>query len=174
MMMFLRNTSGDSSNTYWPSKVTKVMRQVALAATLASLGGVAAAQAGNPVTQIPTALYRQLSGVGLDASQTFAIRDASLNREEMHLTLTEGTISFTQAINGQVTGAFFEGEGEILLVPPNQTERGTLALFTKSAVLTEKFNAAYLRFSRDAMEELQPALRPAENPAGFVERWQSA
>jgi Peptidase family M1 domain len=154
--------------------VTKVMRQTAMSGILIALCGMALAQSNGPVTQAPTALYRQLSSVGLDANRTYAIRDASLNREEIHLVLTEGTISFTQAINGQVTGAFFEGEGEILLVPPNQVERGTLALFTKSAVLTEKFNAAYLRFSGDVLQELQPSLRPAQDVPGFVERWQSA
>ncbi|MCI0353122.1 MAG: hypothetical protein L0Z53_27195, partial [Acidobacteriales bacterium] len=132
------------------------------------------AQPAPAPTHDTAALYRQLSTVGLDPSRTHAIRDASVNREEIHLVFTEGTISFTQPVNGQITGAFFEGEGEILLVPPNQVERGTLALFTKAAVLTEKFNAAYLRFSGDVMQELQPALRPAENVAPFVDRWQSA
>ena len=119
-------------------------------------------------------LYRQLSSVGLDPNRTYAVREASLYREEIRLVLEEGTISFTQAVNGRVTGAFFEGDGQVLLVPPNQVERGTLAQFTKSAVLSERFTAAYLRFNDDVLQELQPALRPPEEPAKFVERWQSA
>lgn len=173
-MMILANTSGDSSNSQTPSKVTKVMRRVALVGTLvfSSISGLTQVVARS--NQDSVALYRQLSNVGLDATQTYAVRDASLNREDLHLALTEGTIAFTQAVNGEITGAFFEGEGEILLVPPNQVERGTLALFTKAAVLTEKFNAAYLRFTSELFQEIKPALRRPENAVGFVDRWQGA
>lgn len=150
------------------------MHQVALVVILGTVAPQVLGQAVALPAQRATDLYRQLSSVGLDPGRTYAIRDAAVNREEVHLIFTEGTIAFAQGINGRITGAFFEGEGEILLVPPNQVERGTLALFTKAAVLTEKFSAAYLRFSDDLYKELQPALRPSENPAEFVGRWNSA
>ena len=150
------------------------MRHVALLGTLVLSWAGGLGQTAAPGTQASTALYRQLSSVGLDANQTYGVRDASLDREDVHLVLTEGTIAFTQAVNGEITGAFFEGEGEILLVPPNQVERGTLALFTKSAVLAEKFNAAYLRFSSDVVQDLRPALRRPEAASTFIDRWQGA
>jgi len=37
----------------------------------------------------------------------------------------------------------------VLLVPPNRAERTSLALFTGSAVLEQRFQSAYLRFSDD-------------------------
>jgi len=116
-------------------------------------------------------LYRQLRSVGLDVRQTFQVREAVLDREDLHMSLQDGTLAFTQAVNGRITGAFFEGEGELLLIPPDQAERTSLTLFTGAAVLEEKFSRAYLRFSDDAAAQLAPALRPAPDAAAFVERW---
>lgn len=148
------------------------MRPAMLLVLLLAAAPRAAAQAA-PAAQPAVELYRQLSSVGLDPNRTYTVREGLLNREEIRLVLEEGTISFTQAVNGRVTGAFFEGDGQVLLVPPNQVERGTLAQFTKAAVLSERFSAAYLRFNDDVLQELQPALRPPEEAAQFVERWES-
>src|SRR5581483_10015594 len=121
------------------------------------------------------ALYHQLRSVGLDGQKVFHVRDADLDREDIHLSLTEGTIAFTQAVDGHVTGAFFEGEGEMLLVPANQTERASLALFTHAAVLEEKFATAYFRFNDAAYDELRSSLRPiaADEAQDFINRWNS-
>ena len=103
------------------------------------------------------------------------MRDGHLDREDIHITLGDGTLAFTEAIDGKITGAFFSGEGEVLILPPNPAERASLALFTRAAVLEEKFTTAYLRFSDDhIVEDLQPALRAAEDSNEFVARWNSA
>ena len=109
----------------------------------ASASPGAAAAAPSPAL----ALYHQLRSVGLDEQKIFHVRDGDLDREDIHLSLTEGTIAFTREVDGHVTGAVFEGDGEILVVPPNQTERASLALFTHAAVLEEKFSTVYLRFN---------------------------
>lgn len=121
------------------------------------------------------ALYRQLRDVGLDPKKVFHVRDADLDREDIHLSLSEGTIAFTQEVDGKITGAIFEGEGEILLVPPTQAERASLALFTKAAVLEEKFSTAYFRFNDSTYEDLRSGLRPmpAEEIQEFLNRWNS-
>ncbi len=119
------------------------------------------------------ALYRQLSKAGLDGSAVYNVRDAAIDREDLHVILEDGTIGFLKAVDGRVTGAFFEGEGEVLLFPPEQAERGSLALFTGAAVLEEKFTSAYFRFNDDTREELQPTLRGEEAAAAgaFVEKY---
>ncbi len=121
------------------------------------------------------ALYHQLRSVGLDGQKVFHVRDADLDREDIHLSLTEGTIAFTQEVDGHITGAIFEGEGEMLLVPPIQSERASLALFTHAAVLEEKFATAYFRFNDTTYEDLRSGLRsmPAEEMQDFVNRWNS-
>lgn len=109
-------------------------------------------------------LYRQLQTVSLDPAHLYRIREADLEREDLHLSLDEGVIAFTHAIDGRVTGAFFQGEGEVLLSPPDRVERASLELFTGSAILDERFTTAYLRFNDDTKTELESALRPLELP----------
>ncbi len=120
-------------------------------------------------------LYEQLRSVGLDSSRVYQIREASLDRSSLHISLSDGTIAFTQDVAGRITGAFFDGDGEVLLIPPNSTERGSMALFTGAAILEEGFDSAYLRFNDDTFKELEPFLRPSsENSQAFVTRWNDA
>ncbi|MGH9530304.1 MAG: hypothetical protein ACRD2S_10350, partial [Terriglobales bacterium] len=121
------------------------------------------------------ALYEQLRTVGLDSSRVYQIREASLDRSSLHISLNDGTIAFTQDVAGRITGAFFEGDGEVLLSPPDSTERSSMALFTGAAILEEGFTTAYLRFNDDTFKELEPSLRPPrEDSRAFVARWNDA
>jgi hypothetical protein len=135
--------------------------------------GFASAGSDSPtaVARPAEALYLQLGQVGLDPKRVYQVRDASLERSAIHITLEDGTIAFTQDVMGRVTGAFFEGEGEILLEPPNEVERKSLSLFTGMAIVEERFATAYFRFNDDTLTELQPGLRPADNGPEFVSRW---
>jgi hypothetical protein len=120
------------------------------------------------------ALYAQLRTVGLDKSRVYNIREVSLDRAALHITFDDGTIAFTEDVAGRVTGAFFEGEGEVLLAPPNQAERASMMLFTGAAILEQRFVTAYFRFNDNTFAELQPSLRPATNPQEFVAQWNPA
>jgi hypothetical protein len=131
--------------------------------------GCAAAE--NPPDKPAEAVYLQLGGVGLDASRVYQVRGASLNRSAVHITLEDGTIGFTQDVMGRITGAFFEGDGEVLLTPPNNVERRSMSLFTGMAILEEHFASAYFRFNDDTAAELRTDLRATENQQEFVERW---
>ncbi len=119
-------------------------------------------------------LYLQLRSVGLDKSRVYRIRDLSIDRAALHITFNDGTIAFTEDVLGRVTGAFFEGDGEALLMPPNQVERSSMALFTGAAILEQKFFTAYFRFNDDTFGDLQPSLAPAENSSDFVAKWNEA
>lgn len=129
----------------------------------------------NESTLSPSALlYRQLRDAHLDPTKIFRIRDASIEREDIHITLDDGVIGFTQAVNGRITGAFFEGEGELLMIPPDRVEKRSLGLFTKTAVLEEKLTSIFLRFNDDLADELSSSLRgEAEDPAAFIAKWDS-
>ena len=140
-------------------------------ATSAPAAPTARATAAAPIPGVGLALYRKLREVGLDPAAVYNVRGAALRREDLHIVLDDGTIAFVQSVDGRVTGAFFEGEGEVLLFPPDQAERGSLALFTGTAVLEEKFTTAYFRFNDDTAAELKPALRAEEEPLPFVEKY---
>ena len=116
-------------------------------------------------------LYARLRTVGLDPDRVYHVRGASIHRPSLDLTFDDGTIAFTEDICGRTTGAFFVGDGEILLQPPNRVERGSLSLFTGMAILEEQFTSGYLRFNDDTADLLQPFLSPAFESTDFLKEW---
>ena len=145
---------------------------VAAAASLLPLGIVTSGSAQIlPVITGPVLpLYRELRSVGLDPKQVYKIREAALDRDDVHLFLNDGTIAFTQSTAGRITGAYFEGDGEILIRPPDRRERASLGLFTGQGVLEERFSTVYLRFNDDTADELRQYLRPSDSDASFAVR----
>ena len=118
-------------------------------------------------------LFLRLGSVGLDAARVYHVRDAHIDRPGFYLTLEDGTIGFTEDVVGHVTGALFEGEGDVLVVPPDRAERSSLALFTGAAVLEEKFTFGYIRFNDGIYGDLQPYLTSASDASDFLSRWAS-
>src|SRR5262249_4734691 len=119
------------------------------------------------------ALYHELVTPTFDVSNVYQIRDVLIEREDLHIALSDGTIAIMRAVDGHVTGAVFEGVGQVLLVPPSRSERVSLGLFTGSGVLEETFRSAYLRFFDDKMlGELQSGFRPAEDAGEFISKWE--
>ena len=141
-----------------------------------SLAGIAAAQSSPAVTNCPSttaALYGRLRSVGLDEHRVYRVRGASIDRPNLHITLDDGVLAFTEDICGRTTGAYFEGEGEVLLRPPNKVERGSMALFTGMAILEEQFTSAYFRFNDDTAASWLANLSPAPEGAEIVKQWYS-
>lgn len=124
--------------------------------------------------QTTSAMYNRLRSVELDEHAVYRVRGANLDLPNLHLVFESGTLAFTEDICGRITGALFEGDGEVLLRPPNRVERASLALFTGMAILEEQINSAYLRFNDDTAASLQPFLTPAEDSAEFLPRWGDA
>ncbi len=135
------------------------------------------AVAAGPSPQCPqttSGLYARIRSVGLDPQRVYHVRDASIDRPNLHIDFDDGTLAFTEDICGRITGAFFEGEGEVRLRPPNRVERGSLALFTGMAILEEQFTSGYLRFNDDTAAVLQRSLTPAPEGAEFIKKWGDA
>ena len=121
-----------------------------------------------------SALYARIRSIGLDPKRVYRVREAAIDRPNLHLDFDAGTLAFTEDICGRITGAFFEGDGEIRLRPPNRVERGSLALFTGMAILEEQFASAYLRFNDDTAAALQPFLIPVADSSDFIKQWSDA
>ena len=124
-------------------RVTKVLALIFALGSIPALGQGATSQSG------AVALYRELLNPVFDAKDVYQVREVSIMMEDLHISISDGTIAFVREVNGHITGAMFEGAGEVLLVPPNRAERTSLALFTGSAVLEQRFQSAYLRFAYD-------------------------
>lgn len=141
---------------------------------LSVLPQLPAANAQAPATRLPgpaETLYLELNSTELDPTRVFRVREASIDRAAIHITLEDGTIAFTKDVMGRITGAFFEGDGEVLLTPPDDVERRSMSLFTGMAILEERFSTAYFRFNDNTAAELQPGLRAPDNPEEFVAHW---
>jgi len=154
--------------------VTNVTRKAVRLAWLAVVLGCVAlpGDAQQPAPEKPAgpaeSLYLKLRSAPLDPTKVFKIREASLDRASVHISLDDGTIAFTEGVGGRITGAFFQGEGEILLSPPDTVERSSLAFFTGGAILEEKFSTAYFRFNDDVYAELTPYFRGSEEGSDFI------
>src|ERR1700730_3997964 len=163
----------------WPTHVTKVpitmrlgiMLGICLGICARPVFGVAPQPTPSGKSGMGEALYLQLSTAPLDPARVYQVRDASLDRAAIHITLEDGAIALTQDVLGRITGAFFDGEGEVLLIPPDEVERKSVGLFTGMAILEERFTSAYFRFNDDTAAELKPGLRAADNADGFISRW---
>ena len=151
------------------TKVTGYIRVLLVLWWLATCGVTCAQQSPpvSPANNTAATLYQQLGSVGLDPARVFHIRGASIEHPNLHVTFNDGVIAFTKDVLGRVTGAYFEGDGELLLMPPNRAERASLGLFTGAAILEEPFTAAYLRFNDDTRQKLQPFLYPATEAQDF-------
>ncbi|PYX28919.1 MAG: hypothetical protein DMG80_15355 [Acidobacteria bacterium] len=156
--------------------MTKVLDWRRPIAMLALFSGIAVAQSSPAVTNCPAttaALYARLRSIGLDEHRVYRVRGASIDRPNLHIVLDDGILAFTEDICGRTTGAYFEGEGEVLLRPPNKVERGSMALFTGMAILEEGFSSAYFRFNDDTAASWLANLSPVSEGAEVVKQWDS-
>ncbi len=157
------------------SGLVRSRRMIGLAWWLIAVAPCALAAGPSPqCPQTTSGLYARIRSVGLDPQRVYHVRDASIDRPNLHIDFDDGTLAFTEDICGRITGAFFEGEGEVRLRPPNRVERGSLALFTGMAILEEQFTAGYLRFNDDTAAALQRSLTPAPEGAEFIKEWGDA
>jgi len=97
-------------------------------------------------------LGRAVTGAGLDASECYRVRDVEFSVDDAHFYLTSGYLIFGKPVNGAPLSAVFSsevdgGDAEILLLPPNRSERKSLASYTGSPNLDEHFASAIFLFT---------------------------
>src|SRR5688572_802536 len=125
------------------------------------------------------AMLTQLSKIRLDKKQIYSVRDITLTRDALSISLNRGALAFTESIDGKVTGAVFLGNGEVLAIPPNAVEKQQLFRYTKSALLNEHFETAIFRFTDGTFAEILKQYRThAEEPVdaeatNALLRWES-
>jgi peptidase M1-like protein len=133
-------------------------------------------QGAAPATADPTALYSQLSHITVDPGQVYLVHGAEIDRGGAKIFFDRGFVALLAPVGGEVTGAAFSGEGEVLLIPTSPVEKQNLDQFIGAPILEEHFVSAFMRFTdRTAQEILAQARRPGpddpEVPTGFVEYW---
>jgi hypothetical protein len=92
-----------------------------------------------------------------------AVKDFTLEREGGVFHFDQGTFTFYAPVNGQVTGAVFNGKGHFDLTLRDASEKRSLALLTKSGVMQQEFATVVLRFTDTTAADIRKA--PGATPA---------
>ncbi|MBI5085091.1 MAG: hypothetical protein HZB13_10905 [Acidobacteria bacterium] len=101
----------------------------------------------------------ELRQISLDPEACYRVRDLTVEKEDLRLYFTDGHLIFTKPIAGQRIAALYSGsepgdDAEVLLRPPDRSERAGLAAATGSPNLNEHFHSAILVFTDGTAEEL--------------------
>lgn len=102
----------------------------------------------------------RLLATELDPAQCYRVRDLFLEREDVKLYFTDGLLIFAQPFDGRDVAALFLASepgdvGELLVIPPTPRERQSVALYTKEAILDERFRSALMLFTDDTADALR-------------------
>jgi hypothetical protein len=112
--------------------------------------GFAQSPAGSPAATV----WSALSAPAMDPAKSAHAENVDIIRDHVHITLTDGTIEFTQPVNGVVFGAIFHGKGRLQAEPPNPQEAQQLRLFTKQDKLDVPFTDATFSFTDGLLDEV--------------------
>ncbi len=100
--------------------------------------------------------YQQLRNLTL-GGEAVSVSNFDLKRDAGTFHLRSGTVCFVTPVNGKVTGAVFNGDGNFILDPPAESERTSLKLLTKENEFSEKFSQAVFRFTDSTYDEIKKA-----------------
>ncbi|HZU23309.1 MAG TPA: hypothetical protein VE998_10795 [Terriglobales bacterium] len=112
------------------------------------------AQTASPAPNSDPA-YQQLRHLAV-GSESVAVNNLVLQRDAGRLVLKSGTICFTPAVNGEVTGAVFTGDGSFSLKPPTVIEQRFVNILARdNEGLHEDFSELALRFTDATYTEIK-------------------
>lgn len=90
----------------------------------------------------------------MDPAKSAHAENVDIERDQVHINLKDGTIQFTQPVNGVVFGAVFHGKGRLQAMPPNPQEAQQLRLFTRQDKLNVEFTDATFSFTDGLLDEI--------------------
>ena len=103
-------------------------------------------------------LLSQLARLHLDKKQIYHVRDITIRRDALSISLNRGLIAFLEPVRDKVTGAVFLGSGEIVAIPPDPMEKQQIYKFTGSPLLNDTFQAGIFRFTDSTFDEIKNEL----------------
>jgi len=98
-------------------------------------------------------VYQALRNLSV-GGEPLTVSNLDLKRDAATFHLRSGTVCFAAPVQGKVTGAFFVGDGNLVLEPP-ASERGMLKLLTKENEFSENFAQLVLRFTDSTYDEIK-------------------
>src|SRR6185503_16714911 len=106
-------------------------------------------------------IYKQIKAFALTGGAV-DVKNLELKRDRLQLTLN-GVVYLSEPVNGQVTGAVFIGDGNIVVeTPPSDFEKDNLKRLLGTDTITSDFKTAVFRFTDDTAKQLgQPRVSGA-------------
>ncbi|MBI3669718.1 MAG: hypothetical protein HY237_08065 [Acidobacteria bacterium] len=114
----------------------------------------------------PTAVWKALWQPTFDASRSASVKDLTLVRDRIRITLADGIIQFANPVNDIIFAATFRGHGRVQVAPPNSLEAQQLRLFTKQDALDLEFSEAVFHFLDDSFAEVSRQVQFAPTTGG--------
>jgi hypothetical protein len=108
-------------------------------------------------------LTRIIRESGMDPAECYRVRDLNFVKDDIKLYLNDGYLIFSKPVLGQRLSAVFTtdvegGDGEVIVIPPNRSERQSLAAFTQSPNLDEHVRTILMILTDDSMTVLRAAI----------------
>jgi hypothetical protein len=145
-------------------------------ALAAEPGPAAAAPAAAPLDNQAAMeqVFDQFFKVGLDLEHPLQVRDLTIKRDTIEMTLKEGTVYLAQKVAGEVTGAYFTGTGLLRATLPNATDRKLMTAVYGKPVFEEAIGEAVLRFDDGTdgaiLAAAEPGPKPSDDPTDIWEQ----
>src|SRR5262245_25379477 len=118
-------------------------------------------QTGEPARTNGDAVYQQIRRKGSGPEDfngaVATVSGLTLQRDAVTFKFNSGEIYFLTPVEGRVVGAVFIGDVEMIIVPPTEAEKRSLALFTGSREAPDHFTRLVMRFSDKTFEEIKNA-----------------
>jgi len=112
---------------------------------------IASAQEASASHEHP--IYKQIKAFALTGGAV-DVKNLELKRDRLQLTLN-GVVYLSELVNGQVTGAVFIGDGNIVVeTPPSDFEKDNLKRLLGTDTMTSDFKTAVFRFTDDTAKQL--------------------
>ncbi len=109
------------------------------------------------------AVWKTLWQPVFDPGRSASVKDLTLERDRIRIIFDEGTLQFTQPLNGLVYGAAFRGRGRVQVSVPDPREEQQLHLFTKQDGLNMEFSEGTFSFTDDTFNQVAAKVRWAGN-----------
>ncbi|MGA2714863.1 MAG: M1 family aminopeptidase [Bryobacteraceae bacterium] len=128
------------------------------------LFGLLASRLVSAQSHVATDLGRAVLTAGFDLTTCYHVHDIEISQEDAQFYLTDGYIMFGKPVKGAPVAAVFSaevegGDAEVLLLPPNRSERKALSSYTNSPNLDEHFKNAIFFFTEAQARGLADRIR---------------
>ena len=99
-------------------------------------------------------VWNAISAPAMDPARSAHAENVDIVRDRIHITLIDGTMQFTQPVDGVTFGAAFRGKGRVQVEPPNPVEAQQLKFFTKQEKIDFSFTDATFSFTDGLADEV--------------------